>query len=222
MARNEVPMFCSECGARTNGKFCSSCGHKLQASDIPTPNIIPLSADWSDIVDYETLLRIPEVRDAISRSAAQAKKSMTGEEILDVYFKALGKMAGLPIAIPVSRITQFTQSAYAKMGIKTGKQRSELIAQSAGKVLVSILCSLASNNRTLRSAHQLADGCILVAVLPSDLYALEGDLIITVTRAPQGTRVEARTDIQGQLFDWGKSTRCLEALFTELITPAAA
>jgi hypothetical protein len=214
-------MFCSECGVPAHGKFCSSCGHKFPSADA-SANIVPLPVDWSDIIDYETLLGVPQVRDAITRAAAQTKKSLTGEECLEMYFKAFGKMAGLPVPIPVTGIARFAQSTYAKMGIKTGKQRNEFIAQPAGKLLVSILCSLARNGRTLRSAHQLADGCILVAALPSDLFALEGDLLLTVTRAPGGSRVQARTEIKGQLFDWGKSTRCLETLFAELITPAAA
>jgi hypothetical protein len=215
-------MFCSECGARANGKFCAACGNKLQLVDVPTANIVALPNDWSDLVDYETLLRIPEVRDAISHAAAQSQKKMTGEEYLELYFKALGKMAGLPMAIPVTGLARFAQSTYAKMGVKTGKQRTEIIVRPVGKVLVSILCSLARNGRTLRSAHQLADGCLLVAALPSDLFALEGDLLITITRSQRGTQVEARTDIQGQMFDWGKSTRCLESLFAELMTSAAA
>lgn len=215
-------MFCSECGARARGKFCSSCGCKLETLDAPSTDVVPLPTDWSQIIDYETLLRIPAVRDAISRSAAQAKKSMTGEEILDAYFKAFGKLAGLPVPIPVSGLAKFTQSAYAKLGIQTGKERSAFIARPAGEVLVSILCSLARNGRTLRSAHQLSAGCLLVAALPSDLFAFEGDFIITVTRTQGGTQVNAKTDIQGQLFDWGKSTRCLDDLFTELVTPTAA
>ena len=215
-------MFCSECGSRVSGKFCSSCGRRLQPSDTPEFDIIELTIDWSDLVDYETLLHIPEVRDAISRAAAQSKKSMTGEEFLDMYGKALGKLAGLPIALPMSSLAHLAQGAYAKLGIKTGKARTEFVAKPTGTVLVSILCSLARHGRTLHGAHQLTDGCILVAALPSDLFALEGDLIITVARTQRGTQVAARTEIKGQLFDWGKSTRCLDALFAELVSPAAA
>jgi hypothetical protein len=215
-------MFCSECGARAAGKFCSSCGHQLQPNDAPSADVIELTTDWSDCLDYDTLLRIPAVRDAISRAAAQSKKSMTGEEFLDMYGKALGKLAGLPITLPMSSLAHFAQDTYAKLGIKTGKSRTELITKPTGAVLVSILCSLAHNGRTLRGVHQLTDGCILVAALPSDLFALEGDLIITVAHTQHGTQVEARTEIKGQLFDWGKSARCLDALFAELVTPAAA
>jgi hypothetical protein len=220
--RKDFAMFCSECGTRAHGKFCSACGNRLGPNSESTTDIILLPTDWSEITDYETLLGVPQVRDAISRAAAQSQKKMTGEEFLEMYFKALGKMAGLPVPIPVTGIARFAQSTYAKMGVKTGKEHAEFIRKPPGMVLVSILCSLARNGRTLRSAHQLTDGCLLVAALPSDLFALEGDLIITVTRVRGGTHVEAKTDIKGQLFDWGKSTRCLEALFAELIAPAVA
>jgi hypothetical protein len=214
-------MFCSECGTKATGKFCASCGHKLSATQ-PSNDTLVLPTDWSQEIDYKTLLEIPEVRDRIACSAAESRKSMSGEDFLEMYGKAIGKLAGLPIALPMTSIAHFAQSTYAKWGIKTGKSRNEFIAKPAGTVLVSILCSLARSGHTLRGAHQLTDGCILVAALPSDLFALEGDLIVTIARSTNGTQVEAKTEIKGQLFDWGKSTRCLDALFTELIVSAAA
>ncbi len=214
-------MFCSECGTKATGKFCASCGHKLSANSTSN-NTFVLPADWSQEIDFKTLLKIPEVRDRIARSASQSRKSLSGEDFLDMYGKALGKLAGLPISLPMTSIAHFAQSTYAKWGIKTGKARNEFIAKPAGTVLVSILCSLARNGRALRGAHQLTDGCVLVAALPSDLFALEGDLIITVARSTNGTQVEAKTEIKGQLFDWGKSTRCLDSLFTELVSAIAA
>ncbi len=211
-------MFCSECGVQTAGKFCSSCGQRLLAA-VET-NV--LATDWSDLIDYEALLAIPTVRDRIARSAAQSRKSLSGEDFLDMCGNAFGKLAGLPIAIPMSSVAHFAQATYAKLGVKTGKSRDQWIAQPPGSMLVSILCSLARTGRTLRGAHQLAEGCLLVAALPSDLFALEGDLIITVVRSRGGTLITAKTEIPGQLFDWGKSTRCLDALFTELVTTVAA
>jgi hypothetical protein len=74
----------------------------------------------------------------------------------------------------------------------------------------------------VREVHQLSDGCIIKAALPSDVFALEGELIIGVSRQPGGTRIEARTEIAGQMFDWGKSGRCLEELFGELGGAVAA
>jgi hypothetical protein len=217
-------MFCSECGAKAAGKFCSACGARLTLG--PDDHVVPFVepvGDWSNVTDYQTLLRIPEVRDRIARSAAQSKRSMTGEEFLELYGNAVGKLAGLPVKLPMSSLARWAQSTYAKLGVKTDKSRTQSYSTPPGTLLVTLLCALARDGRALRSVHQLSDGCTLVAALPSDLFALEGDLVVTVTRAADGgSYVEARTDIPGQMFDWGKSTRCLDALLAELTSAAAA
>jgi hypothetical protein len=198
---------------KATGKFCSDCGAALGAATGPDADPLP-PVEWSNSVDYEVLLRIPDVRDRMARSAARSKKRMTGEEFLDMYGAALGKLSGVPL--PMGKMAPYVQSVAAKLGMKTGKARSEFIAAPPGRVIVSLLCSLASHGRELRSVEQLSDGCVLVASLPSDVFALAGDLIIAVARHTGGTLVEARTDIRGQLYDWGKSARCLEQVFGEL------
>lgn len=229
-------MYCSECGTKGTGKFCTGCGNRLAASDGPSGSAgggaeqrgdaadfdatIVLSIDWSDLIDYEQLIAIPAVRDRIARAAAQSKKRLTGEEILDLYGKAMDKLTGVPL--PMSALAGFAQSAYAKMGVKTGKSRSATFAVPPGEMLLRLLCSLAKEGRAVRDVQQLSDGCIVKAALPSDLFALEGDLIVAVVRQGRATRVEAHTDIPGQMFDWGKSTRCLEGLLGELGVAAAA
>ena len=178
---------------------------------------VVLELDWSELIEYEALLRVPEVRMRIARSAARAKRSLTGEQFLDLCDKATGG-----IGIPLSTIAHFAQGLHAKLGIKTGKSRSEFLVERPGVVLAAVLCSLASHGREVREVHQLTDGCILKAALPSDVFALEGELVIGVSRQAGGARVEARTEIAGQMFDWGKSTRCLEELFRELGSSMAA
>lgn len=227
-------MYCAECGAKGTGKFCTGCGQRLAAAavgqsgasggSLPASNdydaTVVLTIDWSDVIDYETLIAIPAVRDRIARASSQSKKRMTGEEILDLYGKALGNLAGVPL--PMSTIAGVAQSAYAKLGVKTGKSLSGAYAVPVGEMLVRLLCSLAKEGRTLRDVHQLSNGCIIRAALPSDLLALEGDLIVSVTRVAGGSSIEAATEIPGQMFDWGKSTRCLGGLLAELGAAAAA
>ena len=209
-------MYCSECGAKAVGKFCAACGARLRCAG--EPGELDASAfeaeDWSNLVDYQRLIAIGEVRDLIAASASRSKQGMTGEEWLDLYGKALGKVTGVPL--PMAGLAHFAQSLHAKLGIRTGKSRSEFFAQPVGRMLVTLLCSLAQHGREVRSAHQQTDGGILVSALPSDVFALEGDLVIHVARAPGGTRIEASTEIPGQMFDWGKSTRALAGLFEEL------
>lgn len=210
-------MFCSECGAKAAGKFCSHCGAPLLGVVSVEPTI-PI--DWATLVDYETIISVPAVRDRIARNAAQSKKAMTGEEFLDLYGKAFGKLAGIPV--PMATVAHFAQALHAKLGIKTGKSRSASFATPPGETLVVVLCSLARHGRTLRDVQQFADGCIVTATLPSDVRALEGTLILSIARQGAGTIVEARTNIPGQMFDWGKSTRCLEGILSEIATGASA
>lgn len=219
-------MFCSECGARAAGKFCSHCGHALlviaEQTQPLAETIASTLVDWAPSIDYEAIISVPAVRKRIAHHATQSKKRMTGEEILDLYGKALGKLSGAPVALPMTAVAHFAQSLHAKLGIKTGKSRTATFTAPPGEVLVSILCNLAREGRALRDVQQASDGCTLVAALPSDLFSLEGDLVIAVSRHAAGTRVEARTDIQGQMFDWGKSARCLDQLFAELGPAVAA
>ena len=65
------------------------------------------------------------------------------------------------------------------------------------------------------------DGCVFEAVLPSDPMSLEGDLTVSVRRQGAGTEVAAATKIAGQMFDWGKSRRCLDVFFADLQLDAA-
>jgi hypothetical protein len=220
-------MFCSECGAKATGKFCSHCGFALlgditpsslavRTSDVVVAPTEHLPTDWAQRVDYETIIRVPSVRERIARSAAQSHKRISGEEFLEAF----GTITGLPI--PMTAVAHAAQALHTKLGIKTGKSRSSTFAAPPGEMLVALFCSLARHGRNLRNVHQLTDGCTLIAALPSDLYALEGDLVITVSRSGPGSSVEARTEIKGQMFDWGKSNRCLAELFAEISGEAAA
>jgi hypothetical protein len=71
-------MFCSNCGAEVSGNFCSGCG-------APLGNVSASSAavaqDWSREILYEKLIRVPEVREIVSRHAAMAKKRISGERV---------------------------------------------------------------------------------------------------------------------------------------------
>ena len=163
-------------------------------------------------------MSVPEVRDLIARNAVQAKRRMSGEQFLEVCDKALAPIPGVPLA----KLAQFTQPFYAKLGVKTGKARSELVASAVGTTIVTLLCAMAKLGYELQRVHQLSDGCILEATLPSDLFSFAGTLVITVRRRTDGTHVEAETNVPGQAFDWGKSARALNALFGEVHTAAAA
>jgi hypothetical protein len=208
-AGKELPMFCSNCGAKASGNFCSVCGAPLTGAGLSES--VPIQ-DWSADVRYDVVTRVPAVRDLIAQNARLAKKPMSGEQFLEICDKAFSPIPGVSLA----KVIAIVQPIYANLGIKTGKRRTQELPVPPGKALVGVLCSLARRGNDLRRATQGEDGCVLEAAIPSDLWSLEGDLLIAVRRGDGVSIVEAATLIRGQLFDWGKSTRCLNALFDDL------
>jgi hypothetical protein len=208
-------MYCSECGQRAHGKFCSHCGASLSAEqrELPLTELVP---DWDREVQYEAILRFPGVREKIERHARQAPKRLSGEKFLQIADKVL------PTPVPLEGLAAVVQPLYARLGIKTGKERIEAVSAPVGKAIVQTLCSLARNGQTVRSVTQANDGCLFEAVLPSDMFAMEGSLVVSVRRIGlQQAEVRGVTSIAGQLFDWGKSGRCLDQLFRDLEREAA-
>ena len=170
--------------------------------DVPQP--------WDDEVNYRALVKLPEVRELIDRYASLSRKKMTGEELLQLAEKIM------PTGVPLDKVMSLFQPLATQMGIGTGQERVERIQAPVGRVLVRVLCSLARHGQTLRHIRQGSDGCALEASLPSDIWALEGVLGITVVRRGGWTDVGAATKVGGQWFDWGKSRRCLDQLFADL------
>lgn len=232
-------MFCSQCGRPAKNRFCSSCGAPLEASaepnaavgppPIPTGTLVPargaggdpslvepeLVDDWEHEVSYERLIRRPEVRALIERHAKLARPGITGEELLAIYDQLV------PLGISMEKLARVIQPLYAKWGIGTGKEHTEPIPAPAGRVLVRALCSLARNGQAVKTVTQAADGCSLAAELPSDMWSLEGELMLSISGSGDQTYVRAATKIPGQLVDWGKSRRSLTRLFDDLRRDAA-
>lgn len=205
-------MFCSNCGAEVSGNFCSKCGAPLRNVSASSAAV---TQDWSREIVYKTLIRIPEVRDIVSRHDAMAKKRLSGEEFLAFSDKII------PLGVSLEKLGAVAQPIYAQLGVKTGKEYSETLSSPPGTVIASVLCSLARHGQVLQQVRQFEDGCLLEATLPSDMWSFEGVLYISVRKTETGTRVDGATKIEGQLFDWGKSKRCLETLFADIkATPA--
>jgi hypothetical protein len=215
-------MFCSECGVKASGKFCWSCGKLLVQGSPPADTVVaevpdaPL-CDWTELTDCQSLIAVPEVRERIARHAAKAKKKFSGEDFLEACDKVLAPLSG---GLPFTLIAKFAQPIAEKLGLKTGKGRSERMVERPGVAIVAILCSLAQNGQQIREATSATDGCTITASIPSDIWSLKGDLVVRV----EGniTVVEAGLTIPGQLYDWGKCNRALDRLFDEINTLAQA
>jgi hypothetical protein len=209
-------MFCSECGKPAQGKFCSYCGARLAATEV-IANAVPTESGlkWEHEVEYETILRYPGVRDKIERHARQAPVRLTGEQFLMLADKLV------PLGVPLEDLVSVVQPLYSRLGIKTGKERAGQVPAPVGEVIVRALCSLARRGQTLRGVTQAVDGCVLEAALPSDLFSLNGDLLVSVRRSGTEAEVRGATRIGGQFYDWGKSKRCLDTLFADLTREVA-
>lgn len=220
-------MFCSDCGKPAHGRFCSHCGHPLviaaeriadQATDARRIDSLhdqvraPLGHNWHEEFHYQNLLAHPQVREHLARHATHAGKSLSSEEFLSIADLAFEPMIG----VSLSKVGSIVLPIYTRMGIKTGKQQEATFAHPIGKTIVAALCSLSQTGHPLKRVHQAADGCVLEATLPSDLWSWEGELVVSITRQAQACHLEAATKIPGQLYDWGKSKKHLESVFQQL------
>jgi len=211
-------MFCSDCGREATGKFCWNCGQPL-TQGAPTSHSESkqevVATDWTTLTNYESLIRIPEVRDRIGRHAALAKQKLSGEEFLAACDSFLTPLTG---GLPLTLIAKLTQPLSTRLGLKTGKTRCERLCQPTGAVIVAALCSLAHKGHQLGEVTQLENGVTLRAAAPSDLWSLKGEVHLDIRALGSVTQIEAAYTIPGQIYDWGKSQRGLNQLFTDLAT----
>lgn len=202
-------MYCSNCGAEAGGNFCSKCGAPLKDFSAPSPSA---GQDWSQEIRYENLIRISEIRDLVAKNAAMAKRRLSVEQFLGLADKVI---PWVPLEVVTLHVFR---PLYVRLGMKTGKRLSETMSSPPGAVIVAALCSLARRGQSLQQVRQSEDGCLLEATLPSDVWSHEGTLYVSVQRTTTGTRLDCATNIKGQLFDWGKSKRCLKTIFADIKT----
>ncbi len=207
-------MFCSECGHKATGKFCSSCGHRLSAAGaVEDPVVIEPDTDWRHSLDYENLIRQPEVRSRIDQAATRGKQGFTGQAFLEVCESVFSPLTG---GIAITTLAKIAQPIASKLGWKTSKERRLELADPPGTTLVTLLCYFAEHNYQLTTAQQPPGACILHATVPQDMRAYQGTLIVTVRPHPKGTILETTMTVPGAWYDWGKSQHVLDHLFGEL------
>jgi hypothetical protein len=204
----EARMYSSQCGAKADGKFCSQFGAPLNDTNRSTD----FSVDWSAITDYEELLLVREVRELIARHAAMAKKRMSAEDFLSLCDNLFSPFKG----VSSKTVVGIAQPLFAKLGVKTGNTRSQVFDRPIGRIIVGALCSLARHGRPITQARPLPDCCALEATLPSDVYSSDATVAINISRIKASILVEATATVPGQIYNWGKSKRCLDDLFADL------
>jgi hypothetical protein len=178
-----------------------------------------MPADWTKVVDYETLIGVPEVRARIARHAALAKKRLSGEQFLEICDQLISPLTS---GVSLKTIAAIAQPLSERLGLKTGHAKTGQFREPPGSLIVFVLCSLAQNGHTLQQVTQAADGCVIEARLPSDVWSFGGELRVAVCGAADGTMVEAVVTVKGQYFDWGKSRREVDRIFSDLESLARA
>jgi hypothetical protein len=183
---------------------------------VNSPVVSPSVANWDQEWRYEELMKVPEVRRIIERHASMARTAISAEQ----FSKFADKVLQNPI--PSDKFAAFAQPIFGSMGIRTGKDRTTVIDAPIGRVMLRVLCSLARHGQSLRGVQQGPDGCTLTAVLPSDPMSLEGEVSVIVRRSDtRSTNLTAAMKIAGQLYDWGKCRRALDAFFADMqVEPA--
>jgi hypothetical protein len=180
------------------------------------PTVNPPVVNWDQEWRYEELLKVPEVRRIIERHASMARTAISAEQ----FSKFADKVLQNPI--PSDKFAAFAQPIFGSFGIRTGKDRTTVVDAPIGRVMLRVLCSLARHGQSLRGVQQGPDGCSFTAVLPSDPMSLEGEVSVIVRRREtRSSELTAAMKITGQLYDWGKCRRALDAFFADMqVDPA--
>ncbi len=200
-------MFCSECGLEVSGKFCSSCGTRVQLGAEAD-----CVFDWRQSCDFERITRVAEVHQRIEQAKSAADK-VSGTAMLGLIDVAISPLTG---GLSSLAITKAAQPLAAKLGFKTGKERRELAMLPPGEVLANLAVTLASIEHSITSVTFGGNHCHVQATLPPDLRAMELLLAVNVERAEQGTWIAATAVIEGQWYDWGACRSRLDRLFVGL------
>ncbi|KAK2685897.1 hypothetical protein QWA68_015020 [Fusarium oxysporum] len=206
-------MFCSECGEEADGRFCWNCGSKLRegasvnrtmSSTTTSSATVTLPTKlWHQEINYDTLIKLPEVKDKLAMQTVKGRK-ISAEEFVEFFPKSMQIGAGLG------------QAFGSMLGFKTGKSHTDTLIRPCGVVLVAALCYLTRSRFSISTVRQGVNAVAVTSDIPSDLWSWKGELEIIVTKDGGNTKVHAATNIPGQKYDWGKSKRILEKLFTAL------
>ncbi len=201
-----------------SGNFCAKCGHALtDTAVIPAP----APETWQDECHYAVLMRIPQIRDQIAQAAQAAQTHISAEAFLTAADTLISAVTPLKL-VPLAAMATITVPIYQHLGIKTGKTRSEVMPTKIGTIIVNTLRAMATQGQKMKTVRQFDDGCMLEAEIPSDFWSWKGSLFVSIRKHDTACQVDAATSIGGQLYDWGKSKRCLDDLFAFIKNPEQA
>jgi hypothetical protein len=186
----------------------------LAAPHFALPRGSASPAAWELEHDYATVVGHDEVQALIQACAAEAPRRVSGEQ----FMALAGKL--MAVEAPLDKLAPVAQRMWSKLGVNHSQQRPGQISAPIGRVIMRAVCSLARRGQTIQAVRQADDGVQIEAELPSDVFSLKGELVVAIRRAAgaetSGCEVLLATNIGGQLFDFGKSARHLDALLADL------
>ena len=155
----------------------------------------------------------PKICEILSAEELRGMAATSGLS-LEAMAKVLAPISGMSAGL-------FTAAAAGgealgkSMGFSTGKTSELSLACSYPAAVRAIVFALSAMRYQITSAFDTAAGAYVEAAMPGDLFAAGGTLKIDLLDADgsgKPLRMIGATEIQGQLFDWGKSKRALAEL----------
>lgn len=200
-------MYCVHCGADGAAAYCRQCG-KSQDADTPiVASLSPARPDaWSQQLQYRPLLEYDEPRARIRAASKQAKRGVSGDDVLAVLD------AVIPSPIALSKVTHVMVPIVDRLGIRTQNELQAVWQAEPGRVLLGFVCSLATKSLDVSDVEQAAAECTLSAKLPLGILTNPGMVTAKFETHSGWVRGSFLITIAGQWYDWGKSKRLLEEL----------
>ena len=226
-------MYCIHCGAEGAATFCATCGQRqitvskpdldamaenvivaeevLEASEVvsltDSSSALPVSESWTDSIQYQTILSHPVSREYLAAAGQRATKQVTGEDLLAVFD------AVSPIGISLGKLSHAILPIYDKLGIKTGCESQAIFDAAPGRVMLAVLCTLATKSLAVTEVGQDTDKCSLLTEIPWGFITNRGSLNVLISAHDRYVEVSLTTTISGQWYDFGRSKRLSDQIF---------
>mgnify|MGYP000684047336 FL=1 len=202
-------LFCPKCEIKIEGNFCSECGTEGASLNVKKR---PPATNWREENDLGKIIKNPDVQVFIKRFSNESQRSISAEEFL----KKMDTLFLPSTGVSLKKLTDVVVPIYTKLGIKTGKSKTEHFEYSIQEVLLKLLCSLVKHKYPLHEVQEVHNGILLIAGIPSSMKTFGGDIIISIEKLAAKTSVRVDAKIKGQLFDWGESKSVIKNLFADI------
>jgi hypothetical protein len=129
--------------------------------------------------------------------------------------KVMGAVSGLPA--PVAQGVLSLGDAMGKaLGLKSNFVVIHTCATPYTTAVRGLLLALRATKHGINAAFDSPKGAYVEAQLPRDFFSLGGTVQFDISETANDTAsISAKSEIQGQKFDWGKGKRALNEVFAK-------